>query len=82
MHLIYFIATENEDYDPGPYNVTVFAGERRVLINISIINDSVNEGMENFSFAISSANLHPNISIGNTTSTAIVSIVDEIGKLK
>ena len=74
-----FIVAENEDYYPGPYNITVVVGETKAVFNISIISDNINEGAENFSVAISSDNLHPNISIGNI-SMAIVSIVDETGK--
>ena len=74
------IAIENDDYDPGPYNITVVAGEIRTVFNISIISDDANEGTENFSVAISSINLHLNISAGSI-STATVSIVDDIGKL-
>jgi len=72
--------TENVDYTySGPFNVTVPAGETRVVFNISITSDNKNEGTENFTVMISSANLHPNVSIGSVNN-AIVSIVDDIGK--
>ena len=68
------------DYDyPGPYNVTIPAGQTQVVFTISIINDSETEGIENFTIIISSANLHPNVSIGSINAT-VVSIVDDIGK--
>ena len=68
------------DYDyPGPYNVTIPAGQTRLVLTISITNDSENEGTENFTVIISSANLHPNVSIGSINTT-LVSIVDDIGK--
>jgi len=76
------IATENVDYTySGQFNVTVPAGETQVVFNISIINDSKNEGAENFTVIISSTNLHPNVSIGSV-SNATVSIVDDISKLR
>ena len=78
--IINFTLVENVDYDyPGPYNVTIPAGQTRLVFAISIINDSENEGTENFTVMISSANLHPNVSIGNINTT-LVSIVDNIGK--
>ena len=64
---------------PGPYNVTVPAGETRVVFTISITSDSENEGTETFTVLISSVNLHPNVSIGDIDTT-VVSIVDNIGK--
>ena len=82
VHIYYnsFIILENVDYDyPGPYNVTVPAGDTRVVFTISITSDSENEGTERFNVIISSANLHPNVSIGSVDTTA-VSIVDNIGK--
>ena len=68
------------DYDyPGPYNVTIPAGQIRLIFTISIINDSETEGIENFTVIISSTDLHPNVNIGNISET-VVSIVDDIGK--
>ena len=75
-----FTIVENVDYDyPGPYNVTIPAGQTRLMFTISIINDSKNEGIENFTVIISSADLHPNVSIGSINAT-IVSIIDNIGE--
>ena len=79
MHI--HLAIENDDYDPGPYNVTVVAGDTRATFNISIFNDSFNEGTENFNVIVSPTNMHPNVSIGNVN-TSVISIVDDIGKLK
>ena len=84
MHIYYnsFNILENVDYDyPGPYNVTVPAGDTRVVFTISITSDSENEGTERFNVIISSANLHPNVSIGSVDTTT-VSIVDDSGKQK
>ena len=68
------------DYDyPGPYNITIPAGQTRLVFTISIINDSENEGIENFTVVIFSVDLDPDVSIGNIT-TAVVSIIDNIGK--
>jgi len=81
LHCLIYV-TENVDYTyPGPFNVTVPAGETQVVFNISITSDNENEGTENFTVIISSANLHSNVSIGGING-AIVSIVDNISKLR
>ena len=75
-----FIIIERVDYNySGPYNITIPAEDTRVVFTIPIISDSENEGTESFNVIISSANLHPNVSIGNVNTT-VVSIVDNIGK--
>ena len=51
------------------------------MFNITIVIDGENEGTESFDVIISSADLHPSVSIGNV-STTTVSIIDDRGKLR
>ena len=63
------------DYDSGPYSVTIPAGMREASFIISIKNDIVLEGNENFSLVIMSSSL-PAV----TTDEAVVTIVDDESK--
>ena len=45
----------SEDYESGPFNVTIPAGEIRVPFNISIIDDNIFEANESFSLSINSS---------------------------
>ena len=51
------------------------------MFDIAVVIDGENEGTESFDVIISSANLHPSVSIGNV-STTTVSIIDDRGELR
>ena len=65
----------SEDYESGPYNVTIPAGMTEASFIISINNDIVLEGNENFNLVIMSSSL-PVV----TTDEAVVTIVDDESK--
>ena len=64
------------DYDSGPYMVTIPAGMREASFNISITNDIILEGNENFSLVLLSSSL-PVV----FADEAVVTIVDDDGNL-
>ena len=43
------------DYDSGPYNVTIPAGEINSTLNITIKDDDMSEGNETFMISITSS---------------------------
>ena len=47
--------SEDVDYESGPFNVTIPAGEISVVFNISIIDDNIFERNESFSLSINSS---------------------------
>ena len=73
-----YIIIEGDDYEPGPFRVTIPAGEISVPFNISIIDDNVFEGDESFNLIINSS--YP---ICGVLSDCIltVTIVDNDGEL-
>ena len=79
--LVYYInndLTGNDDYGPGPYIVTIPAGETMVPFNISIVDDSILEGREDFNIIIVPGSLPEDVSRGNP-GTATVNIIDDDG---
>ena len=69
-----------DDYVPGPFNVTIPAGEISVPFNISIIDDSIFEGNESFNLIIYLQSLPHRSSLGSGC-MALVTIVDDDGEL-
>ena len=69
------------DYNSGPYNITFSTGVTTVLLNISINNDNILEGNEDFIVSINNSTLPDNV-ITNTSGTATVTIRDDDSKLK
>ena len=69
------------DYDSGPYTVTFPAGQTTATFNISINDDTILEGNENFMLTINETSLPTGVTRG-TPSEATVTIVEDDGKLK
>lgn len=66
----------NDDYNAGPYNLTIFAGATSTVFNISINNDNILENNENFSLTIDPSSLSDDVIAGSPVQ-AIVTIVDD-----
>ena len=74
------IITGGDDYEPGPFSVTVPAGEKSVPFNISIIiDDNIFEGNETFSLTINSSSLPSRVSV-QPNCMAMITIVDDDGE--
>ena len=67
------------DYYFGPYNVMIPARVTSVSFNISIIDDNVLEGNENFVLTINPSSLPNDVNVGNPHQ-AVVIIVDNDGE--
>ena len=67
------------DYESGPYNVTFPAGATRVSFNISIYDDDLPEGNENFSLTINADSLPDGI-INGSPSTVMMIIRNDDSK--
>jgi len=76
---VIYVTGGGVDYDPGPYSVTIPAGETSVPFDIFINNDNILEGNENFNLTIISAT-PPNCVIVGSPHEASVIIVDDDGK--
>ena len=68
-----------DDFESGPFNITIPAGESQVSFNISIIDDDVFEGNESFSVTIDPSSL-PSRIILFSTCLLNVTIVDDDGE--
>ena len=64
------------DYGSGPYTVTFPAGMTSVPFNVSINNDDIFEGNEDFTLTIDPSSLPGDVNVGNP-SQATVTIVDD-----
>lgn len=69
-----------EDYDSGPFSITIPARENTVSYNITIINDNVFEASESFNLTISTFSL-PNRVLVQSICMLMVTIVDDDGEL-
>ena len=76
--LIIILTGGDVDYSSGPYTVTFPAGVTRVSFNISITDDIVLEGDENFNLTIDPSSLPSRVSVINL-GQATVTIVDDDG---
>ncbi|XP_065910088.1 uncharacterized protein [Dysidea avara] len=68
-------ATGDVDYNSGPYNVTVLAGNTVGFLNIKLIDDNLLEKVENFNLTIESSSLPIGIFLGKFIEASVV-IVD------
>ena len=74
-----YIITGGDDYEPGPFSVTIPAGEISVPFNISIIDDNIFEQNEVFILTINSSSLPSRVSV-QPDCMAMITIVDDDGK--
>ena len=77
MIIMYFIA--NDDYSPGPYEVTFMAGIINASFCVYILNDLTLEKDENFNLTINASSLPNNVSVDDPDQ-ARVTIIDDDGK--
>ena len=70
---------EGVDYNSGPYSVTFPTGVTAVSFNVSINNDNILEGNEEFILNINNASLPDNV-VTNNSGTATVTISDDDSK--
>lgn len=74
-HNITYTANRNiggADYNAGPYNIMIPAGETRVLFNVTIIDDNIYEDLEQFFLTIPTTQSLPDgIYFGNNLTTLI-----------
>ena len=68
-----------EDYESGPYTVTIPAKATTAQFNVTINDDDILEGNETFNLTIMASSLPSRIDIGNPAQ-ATVTIVDNDGK--
>jgi len=69
------------DYDSGPFNLTIPAGETSYQFSIEIINDNVLESFEFFNLTINPLSLPAKVSVGNPNQTVVI-IIDNDGKFR
>ena len=70
--------TDDVDYYSGPYNVTVLKGITTGLLSVTLIDDNLLEGIEEFNLTIELSSLPGGIFPGNHIETLVV-IVDNDG---
>jgi len=67
------------DYNSGPYPVKFPAGVTSVILDVTITDDSILEGSENFMLTIDYSSLPTDVNCG-VPGEATVTIVDNDGK--
>ena len=67
---------EGEDYDSGPYRVKFNPGMTEVALDVSIVDDNVLEGNENFNLTVNISSLPSRVNVGDP-GQATVTIVDD-----
>ena len=72
--------TAGSDYGAGPYNVTFRAGETLDSFNLTITDDTLVEGKENFTLSVDQSSLPDSVSISDHNE-ATVTILDNDCKL-
>ena len=76
-----YIITGGSDYESGPFNVIIPAGETSVPLNISIIDDNIFEANESFNISIDSSSLSCGVYIPpDRMYTLMVTIIDDDGE--
>ena len=70
---------DNNDYDTGPYTVTIPAGENDVTFSVSITDDNIREQSETFILIIDASSL-PNGVTSSDPNDVTVTIMDDDSK--
>ena len=70
----------DDDYESGPFNVTIPIRKNTVTFNLSIVDDNIFEGTETFTLTIDSFSLPSKVSL-QTGCMLMVTIVDDDGEL-
>ena len=65
------------DYTSGPYTVTFPAGQTTATFSISINDDDIVEGDENFMLTIDPSSLPPNVTRGTPAETTVTIVNDD-----
>ena len=80
QHVDSNLTKDDDDYNSGPYNVTITAGKINATLDIQIVNDTIHEGSESFILTIMKTSLPSRVSRGSPR-MATVTIVDTTGEL-
>ena len=67
---------DNNDYDAGPYTITILAGENDVTFSVSITDDNIREQSETFNLIIDESSLPSGVT-SSYSSRATVTIMDD-----
>ena len=67
------------DYDHGPYTVTIGAGENNVTFSVSITDDDIREEAEKFNLIIDESSLPSDVTSSDPKTTS-VTIMDNDSK--
>jgi len=78
VHFVLNTGTDN-DYGPGPYNITIPSGDVRVSFDISIADDTILETSEEFLLRIDPSSLPDGVTVGSESNATVI-IVDNNGK--
>ena len=70
------------DYDETPITATFIAGTTTTAVNVSLINDTIVEGLETFDLTITiPPSLSGRVILGTVTTKATGNITDDTGKM-
>ena len=74
------IVTESEDYESGPFNIIILAGEISTSFNISIIDNNVFEINESFNVTIDQSTLSDRVLLNTVGCIVSATILDDDSK--
>ena len=70
---------DNNDYDPGPYTVTIPAGQNDVTFSVAISDDIIHEQSETFNLIINESSLPSGVTSSDPNRVS-VTIMDDDSK--
>jgi len=76
----FYTGTDN-DFGPGPYNITLLKGDVRVSFNISIEDDIILETTEEFMLSIDPSSLPDGVTAGSESNATVI-VLDNNGECR
>ena len=68
---------DNKDYNPGPYTVTIVAGENDVTFSVSITDDNIHEESETFNLIIDESSLPSGVTSSDPNRVTVIIMDDD-----
>ena len=68
----YYNFVDNNDYDAGPYTITIPAGENDITFSVSITDDNILEQSETFNLIIDESSLPSGVTSSYSNITTVI----------
>ena len=71
------ITLDNNDYNRGPYNITIPAGQNDITFSVSITDDNIREQSETFNLVIDESSLPSGVTSSDPNRTTVTIMDDD-----